>query len=96
MDNYTYLLKSISVGKEDAPTNQLTKKQAKELLADIVKLMKVTSSKNGTYETSKYFMYVGGFPCAHIAIDNRAGTNRLFTIYSKQDFEKQKSKISFI
>jgi hypothetical protein len=97
MERYEQLIKSISVGVEDAPRIQMTKTDAYNLMLDLKSRMKgATEFKNLTFETPNYFIYIGGFPCVHVAIDNKSGTVRKFTLYSVDDFEEQRGRIIFV
>ncbi len=95
--NYETILKSISVGRENAPLEPMTKTEAWNLLLDIHSRMAgATTIKNQCFETSRYFIYIGEFPAVHVAIDNKVGTTRYFTLYSEQDFLNKKEKIVFV
>lgn len=95
--SYETIIKSISVGIEDAPANPMTKTEAWNLLLDLHSRMKgSTKIINQTFETKNYYVYIGGFPAVHVALDNKSGTTRLFTLYSEKDFLYNKSKIVFV
>jgi hypothetical protein len=95
--SYETILKSISVGIEDAPANPMTKTDAYNLMYELKQRMKgATEFHNMTFETNKYFIYIGEFPAVHVALDNKSGTSRLFTLYNYQDFLAQKEKMIFV
>lgn len=95
--SYETILKSISLGIEDAPANPMTKTDAYNLMYDLRQRMKgATPIHNQSFETANYYIYIGGFPAVHVAIDNKSGTTRLFTLYNEADFLKLKSKICFV
>lgn len=82
---------------EDKPAKQMDKTEAYNLMYELRERMKgATPIKNQCFETSRYFIYIGGFPCIHVAIDNKSGTSRLFTLYNYDDFLALKGKITFV
>jgi hypothetical protein len=96
MDRFEYLLNSISVGNHTQyADNGLTIEQAHLLLiAASIRLHlknlhpERTNIEDICYQGYKYYAYVGSFPRPHLAIDNVAGTVRLFSITTIEELEK--------
>lgn len=96
MDNYNRIIKSISICKSDMKVSPMTNEEAISLLNEIVsKINNKKEIRENRYESSKYYIYIGEFPQRHVAIDNRAGTSRLFSFYCYQDYLEQKANIIF-
>lgn len=91
--SYESIIKSISVGHADAPANRFSESEANTALKTIVQKTGAIALRNDRYESSRYFMYVGTFPCFHVAIDNRSGTTRIYTIYNEDDLSNILKKI---
>jgi len=92
MSHYAYLLENISVGSNDTIGEQITIDQAKELLELAIvkfKLLKGPYYNNGNdCAEGRFFAYVGKFPTPHLALDNKSGTTRLYTITTKEELDK--------
>lgn len=89
MDGYTRLIKSISVGHDSySDKHTLTKEAAEKLLIKAAEKLNMQYTRNGCYEGLKFFAYVGGFPECHVGIDNKAGTDRRYSLFSETDLEE--------
>jgi hypothetical protein len=96
MDNYEYLLNSITVGRQTQYANMnLTLEQAHELLKLAAKKLNLvnlhpdrTNIEDICYQGEKYFAYVGSFPRPHVALDSPGGTTRLHSITTEAELTK--------
>lgn len=86
MNNYSELIQSISVGTNTHYANDnLTRLQAEVLLKKTIEILNLTALNNNCWENNKYFVYIGKFPIFHVAIDNKAGTTRLYSITTENE-----------
>lgn len=91
MDSYKYLIDNITVGEHTKPRKELNDEEIERLYQTVKSsFSKLALDKDDRFETDLYYVYVGGFPCNHIAIDNKSGTSRLYSIFSYDDFLKVK------
>ncbi len=79
MDNYRRIIYSVTIGRKDIP------KQKTRTFEELSTLLEDLSKK---IDSTKYCFYIAEFPCYHIAIDNKSGTRRLFSLYNEEDIEK--------
>lgn len=85
---YKRILDTVTISRKDITSNVMSKEEANELLLEMTKGMKNIKkcNRDNAFENHKYYMYIGEIPCIHIAIDNKAGTERLFSFYCKEDY----------
>lgn len=75
----------------------MSKEEAENLLKEITGGMAgIVELSENRYENKLYYLYIGKFPQTHVAIDNKAGTSRLFSFYCYQDYLDDKNRISFV
>lgn len=95
MDAYTRLMDNISFNPQLEV--ELTEDTAIELLQKVVAKFEMKELSEATRKpldkcfeggkTRVYFAYIGRFPKLHVALDNKAGTNRLHTITTEDELK---------
>lgn len=96
MYGYERFIKSVTVGSSDTLPEAMTESEAESLLEEIVSGMKGATKVSRGFETRFYYLYIAKFPKIHVAIDNRSGTERKFSIYSSEEYRKVKKYINFV